>query len=136
MISASQEIVQTDCFDARAKLALEKFLTRHESCAQLVATQAMDVACDRMMQLSGLTALYQNDKSDKGQAKLENLFELFNAIKQFSDQQPDAKLTDFLGQVALDVGETTQQGTSHGVQLMTLHGVRRGLNLKSFFYLV
>ena len=134
MMSASQEIVQTDCLNARAKLALEKFLTLHESCAQLVATQAMDVACDRMMQLSGLTALYQNDKSDKGQAKLENLFELFNAIKQFSDQQPDAKLTDFLGQVALDVGETTQQGTSHGVQLMTLHAAK-GLEFEVVFLL-
>lgn len=134
MMTATQEIIQTDRLSARAKIALEKFVELHQSCCQLIASHTLDVACDKIIQLSGLTSLYQNDKSDKGQAKLENLFELFNAIKQFSEQQPESKLTDFLSQVALDVGDATQQGASHGVQLMTLHAAK-GLEFAVVFLL-
>ena len=134
MMSATKEITQTDRLSARAKVALEKFVELHQSCCQLVATQSLDIACDKIMQLSGLTSLYQNDKTDKGQAKLENLFELFNAIKQFTEQQPESKLTDFLSQVALDVGDATQQGASNGVQLMTLHAAK-GLEFAIVFLL-
>ena len=134
MMTATQTLLEQNQLAARAKQALKQFIDMHHDMVNISMAQSLDIAADRIIQLSGLTAHYQLDKSDKGQAKLENLYELFNAIKQFCEQEADAKLTDFLGQVALDVGDAVQQGASHGIQLMTLHAAK-GLEFAAVFLL-
>jgi DNA helicase-2/ATP-dependent DNA helicase PcrA len=78
--------------------------------------------------------MLQAEKTDKNQAKIENLFELVSAAKQFNDSQEEATLLDFLSQVALDTGESETQGVVHGVQLMTLHAAK-GLEFPMVFLL-
>ena len=99
-----------------------------------VNSVAIDLASEEIIRTSGLLSMLQAEKTDKNQAKIENLFELVNAAKQFKDSQEEATILDFLSQAALDTGESETQGVVHGVQLMTLHAAK-GLEFPMVFLL-
>lgn len=81
---------------------------------------------------SGLLAHYKADRSEIGEAKVENLNELFTAADIFGQagvNTGDALLA-FLAEVALDSG--SGEGAQEGVKLMTLHAAK-GLEFEQVF---
>jgi DNA helicase II / ATP-dependent DNA helicase PcrA len=120
----------------RAKNALAGFL---ELIGQL-STQAEELKLYEKVQLvnelSGLLALYKNEKGDRGEEKLENLDELVNAARLFdAEQENEANLNEldlFLAHASLEAGDMQGEEFEDCVQLMTLHSAK-GLEFKLVF---
>ncbi len=91
---------------------------------------------------SGLLAMYEQAKADKGEIRIENLQELINASAEFSTntdpvligmeaEQPDW-LNAFLAHAALESGQGQGSPGTDCVQLMTLH-MAKGLEFAVVF---
>ncbi|MGR8997792.1 MAG: DNA helicase II [Gammaproteobacteria bacterium] len=84
----------------------------------------------------GLVELYQKEKMDKGEEKVENLEELVNAARLFDfDQENEENLGEldmFLAHAALEAGDNQANDYEDCVQLMTLHSAK-GLEFKLVF---
>ncbi|MDD1644040.1 MAG: DNA helicase II, partial [Methylococcaceae bacterium] len=84
----------------------------------------------------GLVELYQKEKMDKGEEKVENLEELVNAARLFDfDQENEENMGEldmFLAHAALESGDSQADDFEDCVQLMTLHSAK-GLEFKLVF---
>ncbi|MGZ5025803.1 MAG: DNA helicase II [Methylobacter sp.] len=93
-----------------------------------------------VVEKSGLIELYQKDKADKGEEKVENLEELVNAARLFDpssigdieDEERLSELDMFLAHATLESGELQGDDFDDCVQLMTLHSAK-GLEFKQVF---
>ncbi|WP_273524525.1 ATP-dependent helicase [Rhodosalinus sediminis] len=74
---------------------------------------------------SGYTAMWQNDKTPEAPGRLENLKELVKALEEFEN------LTGFLEHVSL-VMDNESEGEGAKVSIMTLHGAK-GLEFPAVF---
>lgn len=76
---------------------------------------------EKLLNESGYFEVLRADKTYEGAARLENLEELMNAIKQFEDDESEPNLTKFLEAITLDT--TTENGdVTDQISLMTVHG--------------
>ncbi|MCC5881499.1 MAG: DNA helicase II [Halomonas sp.] len=84
-------------------------------------------------EISGLIEHHRNEKGEKGQARVENLEELINAARAFTQgesfEPPEAgegavALEAFLAEAALNAGEHEADEFEDSVQLMTLHSAK------------
>lgn len=101
---------------------------------------------DNVIKHSGLMEHYQNDRSEKGKARVENLQELVVAAKQFDtyieenqDFAPENPSSDtqtsliaFLDHAALESGNNQADEFEDAMQLMTLHSAK-GLEFNTVF---
>jgi DNA helicase-2/ATP-dependent DNA helicase PcrA len=89
-----------------------------------------------VVEKSGLIELYQKEKMDKGEEKVENLEELVNAARLFDfDQENEENLGEldmFLTHAALESGDSQADDFEDCVQLMTIHSAK-GLEFKLVF---
>ena len=89
-----------------------------------------------VVEKSGLIELYQKEKMDKGEEKVENLEELVNAARLFDfDRENEENLGEldmFLTHAALESGDNQANEHEDCVQLMTLHSAK-GLEFKLVF---
>jgi len=91
-----------------------------------------------VVEKSGLVEMYQKEKIDRGDEKIENLQELVNAARLFdvaSVQDNEENLSEldlFLSFAALEAGEMQGDDFDDCVQLMTLHSAK-GLEFKLVF---
>ena len=84
---------------------------------------------------SGLRTMYEQEKGEKGQTRIENLEELVTATRQFSYNEEDEDLMPlqaFLSHAALEAGEGQADTWQDAVQLMTLHSAK-GLEFPQVF---
>jgi DNA helicase-2/ATP-dependent DNA helicase PcrA len=110
---------------ARAAAALRGFLTLIEGLTQASAEQTLAEQMELVIQDSGLLAHHQQDKSDQGEARAENLRELVNAARGFvSDNETIPAVDAFLSHAALEAGEAQGNSWEDCVQLMTLHSAK------------
>ena len=68
----------------------------------------LHVQTDRVIKDSGLRTMYEQEKGEKGQTRIENLEELVTATRQFSYNEEDEDLMPlqaFLSHAALEAGE-------------------------------
>lgn len=82
---------------------------------------------DIVIQNSGLKAMYEQEKGEKAQARVENLEELVTAARTFEvpEELVDmGELNAFLSHAALEAGEGQADAHTDAVQLMTLHSAK------------
>lgn len=87
----------------------------------------LHVQTDRVIKDSGLRTMYEQEKGEKGQTRIENLEELVTATRQFSYNEEDEDLMPlqaFLSHAALEAGEGQADTWQDAVQLMTLHSAK------------
>ncbi len=121
---------------ARATNALIGFLELIKE----LTTQTTDLELYEKVKLviekSGLTELYQKEKMDKGEEKVENLEELVNAARLFDfdreNEEGMGELDMFLTHAALESGDNQGEDFDDCVQLMTIHSAK-GLEFKLVF---
>ena len=99
---------------------------------------AYDIAV-KIAEGSGMRKFFQTDTSIEGQSKLENVEELLNGIKEFSDERSEEgkeyNLVDFLEEVSLLTDQDTDKDEDKNkVTLMTIHSAK-GLEFK-YVYVV
>ena len=70
--------------------------------------------------------MYQAERGEKAQARVENLEELVSATRQFLPSEDDdmSLLSAFLSHAALEAGENQADQFDDAVQLMTLHSAK------------
>ncbi|HGJ5892548.1 MAG TPA: DNA helicase II [Arsenophonus apicola] len=111
----------------RAAGAIERFLELIDALAKETMDMPLHVQTDRVIRDSGLRAMYEQEKGEKAQARIENLEELVTATRQFSYQEEDQDLMPlqaFLSHAALESGEGQASLHQNAVQLMTLHSAK------------
>jgi len=112
---------------ARSGGALRVFLDLIDKLTVEVTDLPLFEQANHAIQKSGLTAHYQKEKGEKGQARIENLEELVSAARQFeySPEEMDLPpLPAFLAYAALEAGEGQAEESADCVQLMTLHSAK------------
>ncbi|AJC68022.1 DNA helicase II [Dickeya zeae] len=132
---ATRALLQEKVLAGRAAAALQRFLELVDALASDTTDLPLHVQTDRVIRDSGLWSMYEQEKGEKGQAKVENLEELVTATRQFSYQDEDQDLLPlqaFLSHAALEAGEGQADAYQDAVQLMTLHSAK-GLEFPQVF---
>ncbi|WP_140921404.1 DNA helicase II [Limnobaculum xujianqingii] len=132
---ASIALLQEKVLAGRAAGAIQRFIELIEALGRETSELPLHVQTDRVIRDSGLRQMYEQEKGEKGQARVENLEELVTATRQFSFQDEDMDLTPlqaFLSHAALEAGEGQADAYQDAVQLMTLHSAK-GLEFLQVF---
>lgn len=124
MWQAGQQMLNDKLLSGRAANALKSFYECIESLAKDTSDIPLDEQADAVIKGSGLYAMYQAEKGDKAQARIENLQELVTAVKQFEapeDAEEMTPLAAFLAHASLEAGDAQADIDQDAVQLMTIH---------------
>ncbi len=125
LAEAAARLVETDELKAAARKALRDFLAALGRWRGLVDRMAHTELAAQVLDESGYTEMWQNDKSPEAPGRLENLRELVAGMAEFEN------LAGFLEHVSL-VMENAAASPSAMVSLMTLHSAK-GLEFDTVF---
>ncbi len=110
----------------RSGNALARFIELVDAMA--VATRDMELGeqVEHVIEASGLKALHEQDRTEAGRGRLENLEELVSAARNHDAPDDDtlSPLAAFLSHAALEAGEDQGDAWEDCVQLMTLHSAK------------
>ena len=131
--SAASQVTSQQGLSPRANNAVKSFLDLVINMRTLL-TETLGTLVESVINQSGLLNYHQQEKGERGQARVENLEELVVACREFQveDEDIDNPLTIFLDNAALDAGDTQADPYEDAVQLMTLHSAK-GLEFKWVF---
>ncbi|APZ44340.1 DNA helicase II [Acidihalobacter ferrooxydans] len=125
---ATQAVLAAGTLATRAANALRGFLELIEALAAKTQGLELHEQVERVVEGSALKAFFARDKSERGEARVENLEELANAARGFHlDPEEHAGMTAldaFLAHAALEAGEGEGSAWEDCVQLMTLHSAK------------
>jgi DNA helicase-2/ATP-dependent DNA helicase PcrA len=125
---ATVALLESGMLSARAGGALRGFLELIGGLAEATQGLALHEQVERVVERSGLKESFAKDKSERGEARVENLEELANAARGFHlDPEEHADMTPldaFLAHAALEAGEGEGSAWEDCVQLMTLHSAK------------
>lgn len=118
----------------RSATAIVAFLQLIEKLSHAIESLELHEQVDHVINASGLLAHYMKEKSERGEARVDNLEELVSAARGF---EPDEDLempllSAFLSHAALESGEGQAEAWEDCVQLMTLH-TAKGLEFPLVF---
>ena len=110
----------------RTSQHLHAFLLLIEQLAQQIRSLPLHEQVDHVIAGSGLIAYYQQDRIERGEAKVENLNELVSAARGFNVDisGQTAPLSEFLSHAVLESGEDQADAWEDCVQMMTLHSAK------------
>lgn len=132
---STRALLQEKVLAGRAAASLQRFIELIDALAYETSELSLHIQTDRAIKDSGLWSMYEQEKGEKGQARVENLEELVTATRQFSYQEEDQDLMPlqaFLSHAALEAGEGQADANQDAVQLMTLHSAK-GLEFPQVF---
>lgn len=110
-------MVQTDEIRGKARTALQVFLRDVDRWRGQLDMMRHDELAEIILDESGYTAMWREDKSPQAAGRLDNLKELVRSMGQFDT------LEAYLEHVSL-VADLDQAGTGDEVSLMTLHAAK------------
>jgi DNA helicase II / ATP-dependent DNA helicase PcrA len=122
---AAARLVETGGLKGRARNAVEELLRGFASWRGVLEREGHVVTVATLLDESGYTEMWKQDKSPEAPGRLENLRELIRALADFET------LDGFLDHVAL-VMENEDESNPDRVSLMTLHGAK-GLEFDTVF---
>ncbi|GHC28600.1 DNA helicase II [Aidingimonas halophila] len=117
----------------RAASAVKGFADLIEQLDNDTAGMSLHEIIRHVIRASGLIEHHRSEKGEKGQARVENLEELVNAARAFTQGEaldpPEvgegaAVLEPFLSEAALNAGDHEADEFEDSVQLMTLHSAK------------
>ncbi|NVP56423.1 ATP-dependent helicase [Mycoplana rhizolycopersici] len=125
MLAAAGDIIETDELKPKARKALFDVVADFKRWSTLLETLPHTELAEQILDESGYTAMWQNDKSAEAPGRLENLKELIRSMEQFES------LRGFLEHVSL-VMDAEQNEDLDAVSIMTLHSAK-GLEFQTVF---
>jgi DNA helicase-2/ATP-dependent DNA helicase PcrA len=117
LYQAAREIVETEELTGRARKALFDLVAMFERWRAQVEGMKHTELAELILDESGYTQMWQQDKSPQAHARLENVKELVRFMHEFESLQ------GFLEHVSLVMDADTQDGDDR-VSLMTLHAAK------------
>ncbi|GAA6205737.1 DNA helicase II [Thalassotalea sp. SU-HH00458] len=133
---ACQTMLQNNELKGRSAKVIQTFVDLIDQLEDDSGNLDLDQQANFVIQHSGLKAMYQAEKGERAEARIENLNELVTACQTFEmdpeleDEQ--SQLTGFLTHAALESGESQADDYEPAVQLMTMHSAK-GLEFKLVF---
>ncbi|MFJ4344948.1 DNA helicase II [Pseudomonas sp. NPDC089401] len=127
MWEAMCQLLANKALKGRAASALGAFIELIEGLAGKVADMPLHTMTQTAIEQSGLIIYHQEEKGEKGQARVENLEELVSAARNFETSEDDADLSPlsaFLGHASLEAGDAQADEHEDSIQLMTLHSAK------------
>jgi DNA helicase-2/ATP-dependent DNA helicase PcrA len=127
MWDAGRGMLNEKRLSGRAANAMASFFDTIDNLTKDTHNMTLHDQADAVIKGSGLYAMYQAEKGDKAQARIENLQELVTAIKQFEvpeDVEEMTPLAAFLAHASLEAGEAQADADQDAVQLMTIHSAK------------
>ncbi|RLT95047.1 DNA helicase II [Ketobacter sp.] len=128
---ASLMVLQHRELSTKAGKSLAEFMAMVEQLDQEVRGLGLSEQAERVIEASGLIPYHQNEKGDRGEARVENIKELISATREFeingagnSGEETGASLAAFLDHAALEAGDTQAEADEDCVQMMTLHSAK------------
>ncbi len=123
--------------NAGTKTKLDNFATMIASFQVMNQTANAFELAEHVTKVSGLIREFNNDGTPEGIARMENIEELLNGIKDFVEGQREladstGSLTEFLEDVALATDLDADKGDANHVALMTIH-LAKGLEFPYVF---
>jgi DNA helicase-2/ATP-dependent DNA helicase PcrA len=117
LYQAAREIVETEELTAKSRKSLADLIAAFERWRGQITGMKHTELAELILDESGYTQMWQQDKSPQAQARLENLKELIRFMHEFETLQ------GFLEHVALVMDADTATGDDR-VSLMTLHAAK------------
>ncbi len=123
--NASKQLIAEKSLPGRANNTLSQFVQLIEDLKEQNMDQELGEQTKSILLVSGLMDHFQQDRSEKGQAKVENLHELITATQQFAPDPNSlvSPVDEFLAHVTLDTGDD-EPSTEQCIQMMTLHSAK------------
>ncbi len=125
LTQAARNLVETDELRPQSRRSLRSLVESFERWRSLVSTMSHTELSETVLDDSGYTAMWQNDRSPDAPGRLENLKELIRAIGEFEN------MTGFLEHVSL-VMNNDEATDGDKANLMTLHAAK-GLEFDTVF---
>lgn len=127
--NAATFLVTNETLPTRARSAVQGFVQLIEKLAAQSEGLTLAKQIQTILDGSGLFEHFRQDRSEKGQSRLENLEELVNAAQQFSAETSTetadlSPLLIFLTHISLESGEYQADSSADSVHLMTLHAAK------------
>lgn len=137
---ACQQMLQAEQLKGRSAKTILSFINLIDQLEDDSSNLDLDQQANFVIQHSGLKAMYQAEKGERAEQRIENLNELVTACQTFdsvslSDQElseEPTRLTAFLTHAALESGESQADEYESAVQLMTMHSAK-GLEFSLVF---
>ncbi|WP_428397189.1 DNA helicase II [Marinobacter salarius] len=121
---SAERLLEAGQVKGRAKTGLQSFMGIIERLTEMVGDASLHGLMKTTLELSGLKDYHASEKGEKGQARVENLEELVNALSDYEVEEGVDPLSEFIAQAALDAGEAQAEANEDCVQLMTLHSAK------------
>ncbi|MBY6019547.1 DNA helicase II [Halomonas denitrificans] len=124
---ACQRLLSERGLAGRAASAVAAFISLIDQLEEEVMDAPLKRQADHVINHSGLRAMYEAEKGEKAEARIENLNELVTAAGSFErpeDSEEMSELNAFLAHAALEAGEGQADDNDDAVQLMTLHSAK------------
>jgi DNA helicase-2/ATP-dependent DNA helicase PcrA len=129
---ACQQLLNTQQLKGRSAKTIATFINLVNQLEDDSTDLDLDQQANFVIQHSGLKAMYQAEKGERAEQRIENLNELVTACQTFvseplSDQdivEELTPLTAFLTHAALESGESQADEFEAAVQLMTMHSAK------------
>lgn len=136
MWQACQHMLTNEELKGRSAKNIKLFIDLIDQLEDDSANLNLDQQANLVIKNSGLKAMYEAEKGEKAQARIDNLNELVTACQTFEkDPVLEDEMTDlnaFLTHAALEAGESQADDYEPAVQLMTMHSAK-GLEFKLVF---
>ena len=127
MWDATTRMLDAKLLTGRAANAISQFRELIDWLAEALENLPLHKQVDLAMKHAGLLAMYQAEKGEKAQTRVENLQELVSAARQFEPPEEASEMTPldaFLSHAVLESGEGQADAHDEAVQLMTLHSAK------------
>lgn len=134
---AAKQVLEDKGLPARAANALMSFIELIENLQADTDEMSLHKQVDHVVHNVGLIEHYEKEKTEKAQARVENIEELITAARGFDYdrselEMPMDELTAFLTHAALEAGEGQAAEWDDCVQMMTMHS-SKGLEFPLVF---
>ena len=125
LMHAARILTESEEIKPKPRATLRELLNDFERWRALIDVKPQHELAEIVLDESGYTQMWKDDKTPEAAGRLENLKELVRAMEQFPD------LSAFLEHVSL-VMETDEAAGQQRVSIMTLHGAK-GLEFETVF---
>lgn len=125
---ACQTMLQTEQLKGRSAKTITNFINLVDQLEDDSTDLDLDQQANFVVLHSGLKAMYQAEKGERAEQRIENLNELVTACQTFESDpeliEEQTPLTAFLTHAALESGESQADEFEAAVQLMTMHSAK------------
>ncbi|TPI14356.1 ATP-dependent DNA helicase [Mesorhizobium sp. B4-1-3] len=125
MLEAAATLAESDELKPKPRAALREVAANFERWQKALETTPHTELAETILEESGYTDLWKNDRSAEAPGRLENLKELIRSMEEYES------LRSFLEHVAL-VMDAEQNAEQDAVSIMTLHSAK-GLEFETVF---